>query len=272
MKRSESGRGRPSPWWRMYRRRARGPGRRGCRAWASRAVLAPVVFALVGVAAAAEDGRSYLDLSAGFKTGDFGTPVTSSLYYLAPAFGYVAPRYDVSVTVPYLALTSEAAGQSTTDTGIGDVIVRGGAELWPAGHGLSLYTSLSVKLPTADETKGLGTGETDVGAFATLSSDLEALRLSLFAGYIKVGEPRGQSLNDVLLYGLGLSGALGQTHLYGSLEGRTATVPGADDPLETYVGVLHPLRPRQWLKGNALVGLNDGGPRFGASLGFVQWF
>ena len=47
---------------------------------------------------------------------------------------------------------------------------------------------------------------------------------------------------------------------------------GADAPLETNVGFLHPLNPRHWVKASAFIGLSDGGPRFGASLGFVQWF
>ena len=286
MEENESGCGQSSPLCWRYRRRMRGQcmkphSPRRCHAWAKsaaptapglKAVLVLFLFALAGVAAASQDGRYYLDLSAGFKTGDFGTPVTSNLYYFAPAFGYIAPRYDVSVTLPVLSLTTEAAGQSTTETGIGDVVLRGGAELLPAGRGFSLYGSLAAKLPTADETRGLGTGATDIGAFATLSRELGPVKLRLLTGYIKVGDPSGQNLDDVLLYGLGLSGMRGSTHLYGSVEGRTASVPGADAPLETNVGFLHPLNPRHWVKGSAFIGLSDGGPRFGASLGFVQWF
>jgi len=238
------------------------------------AVLVPSVLACVLLAApvSAADGRYYFELGAGFKTGDFGTPTKSDLYYLSPALGYVAPRYDVSVTVPYLSLTTETAGQSTTETGVGDVIARGGRELLPEGGDVSLYGSLAVKLPTADETKGLGTGEADVGAFATLSREVDGMRLSLLGGYIKVGDPPGADLDDVLLYGVGLSGLRDRTHLYGTLEGRTASVPGADDPLEVNAGFFHPLNPRHWMKGNAFVGLNDGGPDWGVSLGFVQWF
>lgn len=279
MEKNESDCSRSSPLCQTYRRRLRGQwmkphSPRGCHAWAPKAVLAPFLFALATVAAASQDqeGRYYLDLSAGFKTGDFGTSVTSNLYYFAPAFGYVAPRYDVSVTLPVLSLTAETAGQSTTETGIGDVVLRGGGELLPVGQGFSLYGSLAVKLPTADETRGLGTGATDIGAFATLSREFGPVKLRLLTGYIKVGDPSGQNLDDVLLYGLGLSGGLRQTHLYGSIEGRTASVPGADAPLEANVGFFHPLNPRHWVKGSAFIGLNDGGPRFGANLGFVQWF
>lgn len=237
-----------------------------------RAVLALLLLSGVAASTAAADGRYYVELSAGFKTGDFGTPTDNDLYYLSPVLGYVTSRYDLSVGVPYLSLMTETAGQATTESGVGDVIARGGRELLPGGWPFSLYGSLAVKLPTADEDKGLGTGKTDVGAFASLSRELEGTRLSLLGGYIKVGDPPGVDLDDVLLYGVGLSRLLGRTRFYGSLEGRTASVSGADAPREINAGFFHPLNRRHSMKGNAFVGLNDGGPRFGASLGFVQWF
>lgn len=58
-------------------------------------VVVLILSLLPPLAAGAEDGRSYLDMSAGYKTGDFGTPTRSDLYYVMPTLGYVAPRYDV---------------------------------------------------------------------------------------------------------------------------------------------------------------------------------
>jgi len=229
------------------------------------------LLALAAGLASAQERRPYFELSAGFKTGDFGTPTRSDLLYFAPTFGYVALRYDYSVTVPYLSLTAPTAGQSTTQSGVGDVVARGGREL-AAGTSWSLYGALAVKLPTADEARGLGTGETDLGAFATLGRDFGSTRLSLLAGTIKTGDPPGQALSDLRLYGIGLAGWAGATRLYGSIEGRTATVPGAHNPLEVNVGAVHRLSARYWLKSAAFTGLNDGGPRYGASLGFVYWF
>lgn len=265
-----SGNGRRTPW----PSRRLSETRRRANTAVRRAALAAFMLACASLAAPASagDGRYYVGLDAGFKTGDFGTSTQSDLYYLSAALGYVAPRYDVSVTVPYLALTTGTAAQSATETGVGDVIARGGRELLPAGGDVSLYGSLAVKLPTADETKGLGTGAADVGAFANLSREREGMRFSLLGGYIKIGDPPGADLDDVLLYGVGVSGTRSRTRLYGSLEGRTASVRGADDPLEVNAGFFHPLNPRRWMKGSAFVGLNDGGPGWGVSLGFGQWF
>ncbi len=235
------------------------------------ALCLALLFALAAGLAGGEEGRAYFELNAGFRTGDFGTPTRSDLLYLAPTLGYAAPRYDYSVTVPYLTLNSRTASGSTTQSGIGDTVTRGGREL-AAGTDWSLYGSLAVKLPTGDEAKGFGTGEADVGAFATFGRDFDSVRLNLLGGFIKTGDPPGQTLPDLWTYGVGLATWAGATRLYGSIEGRTASVSGAPNPLEVYVGAMHPLGTRQWLTGTAFAGLNDGGPRYGASIGFVHWF
>ena len=40
----------------------------------------------------AETRRAYLDISGGYKTGDFGTPTKSELFYVSPTLGYVTPQ------------------------------------------------------------------------------------------------------------------------------------------------------------------------------------
>lgn len=237
------------------------------------AALLVLLFMLHPFGAAAQEGRGYLDISGGYKTGDFGTPTTSGLYYLSPTLGYVAPRYDVSITVPYMSLTNETGGVSTTESGIGDIILRGGMVFVPeTERGLSINGSLALKLPTADETKGLGTGETDYGALLSLHQRLEKIKLSFMGGYIKVGDPPAFNYNDIYLYGVGISRVFGRTDLYASLEGRRSTVPGADNPQELNFGFFHLFNKDYSLKGSAFFGLNDGGPDFGINFGIVKWF
>jgi hypothetical protein len=233
-------------------------------------LLCPIV---APSAASADTGRGYLDLGGGYKTGDFGTPTTSSLYYLSSTIGYVAPRYDFSVTVPYLSLTNKTNGQSRTESGIGDIILRGGAVFIPEGSsGFSFNGTLAFKLPTADETRGLGTGETDYGAFLGLYQRIENFKLSLTGGYIKVGDPPLVNYNDIYLYGVGISRLFGKTNIYVSLDGRRSMVPGAQNPQEVSVGLFHILNVDYAIRGSAVKGLNNGGPDFGMDFGIVRWF
>ena len=231
------------------------------------------LFGILGPGKArALDGRGYLEIDAGYKTGDFGTPTDSRLFSLAPTLGYVAPRYSVSVTASFLSLTQKTAGASTTETGLGDLILRAGAVLLPeTGGGLSISGAAAVKLPTADEAKGLGTGQSDYGGFAGLHQRLGGLKFSVTGGYIVTGDPSGTTYKDIPLAGIGVSKVFGMTNLFASLEGRGATVSGAKDPIEASLGAFHLLNKDYALTGGVTFGLNDGGPAFGATIGVVRW-
>jgi len=235
-----------------------------------------IVLILIGMmpmTAWAADGRAYLDMTAGYKTGSFGTPTTSDLFSLTPTLGYVAPRYDVSIAIPYLFLSNSTAGQSTTENGIGDIYLHGGYVFIPEiDDGFSLYGSLSLKLPTADKDKGLGTGETDFGGYLSAGKRFGQNRVTLSAGYIFVGSPSGINYNNVYVYDIGYARIFSLTEILIWYEGRGAVVSGAKNPQEINVGFFHILSKDYSIKGSTFVGLNNGGPDFGINLGLVRWF
>ncbi len=232
-----------------------------------------ILIAMMPAMALAADGRGYFDLTGGYKTGSFGTPTKSDLFYLWPALGYVTPSYDVSITVPYLFLTNKTAGQTTTEEGIGDIFLHGGYVFLPeTDNGYSLYGSVSVKLPTADKDKGLGTGETDYGGFLSAGKRIGQNRFTLSAGYIFVGSPPGVSFNNVYVYDIGYARIFTLTELLVWYEGRGAMVSGAKNPQEINIGFFHILNKDYSIKGSTFVGLNNGGPDFGLNLGLVRWF
>lgn len=221
----------------------------------------------------ANTGRRYLDFGAGYKTGDFGTATTSNLYYFSPAIGYIAPRYDVSVTVPYLSLTNKTLGQSQEENGIGDIILHAGSILIPeSASKFSLYGALAIKLPTADETIGLGTGEADYGASLGVTHQIEDIKLSLTGGYINIGDPIGIDYNDIYLYGVGVSKEFGKTNITLSFDGRKSIIPDTSSPLELSIGFFHIMNKNYVIRGSTFKGLNNSGPDLGLDLGIVNWF
>ena len=237
------------------------------------AMLVLTGYSLLPSTAFAAGGRSYLELSAGDMSGDFGTTTSSRLFSLSPTLGYVALRHDFSVTVPYLTLSNETSNVRTTENGLGDIIVRAGAVLFPENAaGFSVNGSVAVKLPTADETRGLGTGETDYGAFASVQQRLQAFKLSATAGYLRMGDPPGLNYDDGFSYGIGLSRRFARTTLYGSYDNRRAVISGFENPQEVSAGFFHLLSVDYAVKGHLFVGLNNGGPDGGGSLGIVRWF
>jgi hypothetical protein len=230
-------------------------------------------YALLPSTASAAGGRRYLELSTGFMAGDFGTTTSSRLISLSPTLGYMALRYDFSVTAPYLALSNETSGVRNTESGLGDIIVRAGAVLFPENSaGFSVNGSVAVKLPTADETKGLGTGETDYGAYASMQQRLQAFKLSVTAGYLSTGDPSGLVYHDGFSYGLGLARSFSRTTLYGAYERRQAVISGLKNPQEVSAGFFHLLSLDYAVKGQIFFGLNNGGPDGGGTLGLVRWF
>lgn len=238
-----------------------------------RAVVLMMLILLTPFAAGAENGRFYLEMSGGYKTGDFGTTTKSELYYLSPTFGYVTPHYDASITVPYLNSVNTTGGTTTSESGVGDVVVRGGRVFIHEGDsGFSLDGALAVKLPTANKNKGLGTGELDYGAFLSAHQRFDTIKVSVFTGYIKVGDSPSVNYNDIYVYGVGLARLFSRTELYTSFEGRRAIVPGAKNPQEINVGFFHVLNSDYAVKGSAFIGLNNGGPDSGLSIGMVKWF
>ena len=232
-----------------------------------------LLIGIMPVTAWAADGRGYLDITGGYKTGSFGTPTTSDLFSLTPTLGYVAPRYDVSVAIPYLFLTNTTAGQSTTEDGIGDIYLHGGYVFLPETYdGFSLYGSVSLKLPTADKDKGLGTGETDYGGYLSAGKRFGQNRITLSAGYIFVGSPAGVSYNNVYVVDIGYARIFSLTEVLVWYEARGAVISGEKNPQEINVGFFHILSKDYSIKGSTFVGLNNGGPDFGLSLGLVRWF
>lgn len=229
-------------------------------------LLAPIMTAAAPVRAA----DVFLGLEAGYSSGDFGTGVTSDLSSLTLSLGATAQDYEFNGSLPYLRLGEGNAG---SQSGIGDAVLRAGRNIALDAPGdTRLNLAFAVKLPTADEDKGLGTGETDVGGFASVSRRWSTVKATLSLGYIKVGDPAGLDYNDVVTYGVGLSKNFSRAGGYVSLDGRSAMMDGADAPLELSAGGFYLLDARYAVTGGVFFGLSDGSADAGANLGLLRRF
>ncbi|HEU4401101.1 MAG TPA: hypothetical protein VFT43_03270 [Candidatus Polarisedimenticolia bacterium] len=121
--------------------------------------------------------RTDLRVLPAYFSGDYGTGIDTSITYVPMIAVVSSDRQEFRLTVPYVSIhTSQPVvylngevigpvpGGSTSESGLGDIvaqeevfILKGTARRpWVSGV-------LRVKFPTADETKGLGSGEADYG-------------------------------------------------------------------------------------------------------------
>jgi hypothetical protein len=100
--------------------------------------------------------------------------------------------------------------------GVGDLVLEAKARLPFRPLDLDLALVPSLKIPTADEDRGLGTGHIDGGAvFVMTKAFTEAQKLHFNVGYTVTGKTPEVKLQDVLFIGLA-----GETSLPGLAEER----------------------------------------------------
>lgn len=236
----------------------------------------------------AQAQESPLTLGAGlhYSSGDYGTGTTTRITTLDATGRYETGPWVYKATVPYLEASGASSvipgvgpvrgGQapSRTESGLGDIVLSATyAAHYDAASTLGIELTGKLKLATADENKGLGTGEHD---FAFLVDAYRAFgRVTGFGGvgYHILGDAPGLPLEDVWSANLGASYKLDERNSAGAmLEGRQRVIAGGS-PQRELVGFFVRKLDRDWkAQLYALIGLADGSPDWGAGLSFARPF
>ena len=259
--------------------------------WAITLTLLSAVPAL-----AQDEPRWSLSTSVNYSVGDYGTGKDTTLVYLPFTLG-VRPldRLWLTLTVPYLyqstqnvvitgggvAARNEAHGKlarptrSTTESGLGDVLLKGSYVLIQERDAFpEIAPFVKIKFPTADDSRGLGTGEFDETFGVDGSKQLlEKLFGYLTLSYTVVGSPPGTDLRNSFGWSVGAAYAVLQPlSVFGFLEGSTAIARGQADPVEVRVGAEFKLTKVLKLTGSVTRGLTDGAADWGVSAGLALRF
>ena len=227
-----------------------------------------------------------------YDTGKYGTPDRTNSVYIP----FTLKRYfldaDLSVTVPYLRQSSTGqvtrvggkpvrvdkaprTSDESSESGLGDIMLRGAYALLREGPGsFELGLVGKIKLPTADEKKGLGTGELDAGAGLEFAKQINASwTLLADAYYTIIGDPEGVDYNNQLALDLGfykpLKENLGLTVLF---ETQSAITDGGSDPRSLSGTLSYGASDGLQFSGGLTLGLSDGSPDAGISVGFSRKF
>jgi len=237
-------------------------------------------------------GREHFQLKVGaaYDQGDFGTSETTRSFFLPVTFRYLGERFDVGVTGSLIYLDTESRvvvvdgvptpverQRRTNDAGFGDVILRGryyavddqGVD--SAVPGIAPF--LKVKAPTADESKGLGTGEWDVGIGVELDKRFREFFLLGDVSYTFIGDPPGQDFRNRPAASIGIGRSFTpDLAAIALVDWRRALVRGRDDAVELVGLVQWRLARTLTMTPNAFVGLTNGSPDFGLGVEFSWRF
>lgn len=256
------------------------------------AAFATGMFLLAATAtgAAAAEGDFKLGVGMEYTTGDYGTGQDTDILYIPAKFQYMPGRWVFGITVPYIAISGNGdvtggavvtnKGQSTgagrsTRSGLGDVILRASYAIVEQTRNAPLIDLTGkIKVPTADEDEGLGTGEFDYTAQVDISKTLGKVTPYGTFGYQLLGQPGGVvNLNDVFLLSLGASYALSKSFSMGlTYDYREATTANAEAKSEVSPYAVFKMGKNVSLNVYGIYGLADGSPDYGAgAMLSVSW-
>jgi len=242
-----------------------------------------------------------------YSSGSYGTDSTTNILYAPMTIRRMFRDGDVSLTIPLVVIsgtgavrlvggtptrtssaTASPAGSvagasgggkgpgakplssSTTDAGLGDIILRGRYYLIEEGAIMPLVAITGrIKLPTADADSGLGTGEFDEGMGLELTKSFGDGWLGyLDGGYNIIGDAPGTNFNNQWWYDVGIgydvTKQFQMSLFYEEYRALVNTVSNYRDLLTVanYIvdDALH-------LTGSVLIGLSNGAPNYGVGCG-----
>lgn len=247
----------------------------------TKAALCTLILATVtaGRADETQPVTAKIDASYVFARGDYGLAQDTdvSVFLLNPTVETGSWRFQASI--PYVSLDGPATvvgntGPTTvnrSESGLGDLTLGATHRFATASSGWTTELTGKVKLPTADDAKGLGTGEIDYIVQADFF--LTGGKITPFAtlGYQVLGKSTDYPMESGVFTTVGLAGSV-STNLTigGGLNWRQRIVTGGDAGVEAMAFVQHKFSDQRRVQVFALKGFTEASPdlAIGATLGF----
>lgn len=166
--------------------------------------------------------------------------------------------------------TTQQVSRKETHSGLGDIILRGRYYVVEERDYVPLIAITGrLKLPTASEGKGLGTGALDHGYGVEMSKLIGEKWLAfLDGGYNFIGNPDGIELQNQYWYDVG-AGYYFTKSLLGSVyfEEYRALVPGLVNIRDVFFAMNYKASAAWRFNGGVAVGVSNGAPDYVVSLG-----
>ena len=242
----------------------------------------------MSVALSAQAQENPLTLGAGLhhSSGEYGTSTTTRITTLAATGRYESGPWVYRATVPYLMVDGDtgvipgigqaraAPVRSDSASGLGDIVLSATyAAYYNPASTLGIDLAVKLKLATADESEGLGTGEHDVAFLVDFYRSFERITGFGGVGFHVMGDSPALPLENALSANLGASYKLDARDSVGAmLEGRQRVVRGGSPQRELTAFWTRKLDGDWKAQAYALIGLADGSPDWGLGLSLARPF
>lgn len=179
-------------------------------------------------------------------------------------------RFDKPECVALLNSGQSTTTQKVTHSGLGDIILRGRYYAVEEKEYVPLIAlTARIKVPTASESKGLGTGALDHGYGVELSKMLGDKWITfLDGGYNFIGNPEGRELQNQYWFDIGGGHYLTKSFLVSVYyEEYRSLVANRVNIRDVFFAFNYKMSDAWRLNGGVTVGISNSAPDYGVSLG-----
>ena len=228
------------------------------------------------------NGQGQVKIGTGidFSSGGYGDAVDTDILYLPLNLSYSSGPWEGKVTLPWLQIKGpgtvigggdggvvigDGDSEVTTESGIGDIwtSLTYSVEAIPAEL-FFLDLVGKVKIPTADDERGLGTGEVDYTLQADLFKPFGKLTAMGTVAYKIKGDLDGIALDNVFFLSVGADYRYSEEVNFGlTLDYQEASTASSDDATELFGYLGYRLSDDWMLMVYSYAGLSDGSPDSG---------
>lgn len=232
-----------------------------------------------GLANAAEQGGNFsLTTGLDYSSGDYGDDVDTDITSVPVVAKYEANRWILKLTVPYVSITGPgnvvpSIGQvgdtqrrkRTTESGLGDVTASATYNIFQGSAHLPVIDLTGkVKFATADEDKGLGTGENDYATQLDFYQGFGGFTALATVGYRVYGNTSFVNLDNVFYGSVGGAYRLAPKTSAGVIyDYRPKITPGGSRISEAVAFVTHTISDQWKAQAYLVKGFSDGSPDIG---------
>lgn len=211
-----------------------------------------------------------------YSRGDYGFATDTEVLSVPLNVGYENGPWLLNASFSYLTIKGPAtivggggAPRPTTssESGFGDIYGGATYQFGTVAGAVNMSATARVKLPTADEDRGLGTGAADYYGEVSFYRTFSAVTPFVSLGYRVLGDNDTYELSDGAYASGGAHFRLSPATVFSALVSwRRPIVAGGDDAREAMVMVSHDFAERWRVMAYALKGFTDASPAIGTGL------